>query len=128
MFSPLHFLNISDLATVENFNAKIGRIEKKRPALATKRIQAVLRYACKRRKPDSTIDGKPLLQLPPKTITSNVLKFDDDEHKVYLMIEQRARARFNRYLRAGTVMKHFSGILAMITRSASCPTRTAAAF
>jgi len=116
LYSPFYFLNISELSVWANFRDKIKRIEKRRPDLAVKRIQAVLKYACKRRTADSKIDGQPILTLPEKTTIKRTVLFDQDEQSVYDIIEARAIARFNKLLKANTVLKNYAHVLTMILR------------
>jgi SNF2 family DNA or RNA helicase len=116
LFSPLYFLNISELSVWENFRDKVQKLEKRRPDLAVKRVQAVLKYACKRRTADSKIDGQPILTLPPKTLVKRMPAFDQDERTVYDVIEARAIARFNKFLKANTVLKNYAHVLTMILR------------
>lgn len=120
LFSPLYFLNISELSVWENFRDKVKKLEKRRPDLAVKRVQAVLKYACKRRTADSKIDGQPILTLPPKTLVKRMPAFDQDERTVYDVIEARAIARFNKFLKANTVLKNYAHVLTMILRLRQC--------
>ena len=70
------------------------------------------------------LDGKPLIQLPAKNIELIELDFSEEERAVYSMVEQKVRQRdsrspltlqaqdvFNRYRKAGTVMKVRSSAL-----------------
>lgn len=50
---------------------------------ACNRIQAILKFGCLRRTKDTLIDGKPLLQLPEKTVTVLEEDFDEDERGLY---------------------------------------------
>jgi SNF2 family DNA or RNA helicase len=50
---------------------------------ACNRIQAILKFGCMRRTKDTLIDGKPLLQLPEKTVTILEEDFDEDERGLY---------------------------------------------
>jgi len=109
-------LGISELSVWKTFRDKIKSLEKKRPDLAAKRLQAVLKYACLRRTATSQIDGKPILTLPEKTLVKRPGDFDPDERSVYDVIEARAIARFNKYLKANTVLKNYAHVLTMILR------------
>lgn len=42
-----------------------------------------------RRTKDQTIDGKPLIQLPDKTVTIVECEFDDEEKEFYEMVEKK---------------------------------------
>lgn len=102
VFSQFHFVGISEISVYEVFSKKVGRIENKKPTLATKRVQAVLKYCCLRRTADTKIGGLPILNLPPKTITPDVITFEADESTIYQAVEQKAKLRFNRYVRVST--------------------------
>lgn len=51
------------------------------------------------------LDGKPLVELPSKTVELCKLDFSQEERDIYKMVEMKSQAIFNRYLRAGTVLK-----------------------
>lgn len=68
------------------------------------------------------LDGKRLIELPGKTVELVKLEFTEEERDVYTMVrsyvsrccirdtdrpqvEAKTQATFNRYLRAGTVLK-----------------------
>lgn len=72
------------------------------------------------------LDGKRLIELPDKTVNLMKLEFSEEERAVYKMassasaslflngcscfyfqIEARSQATFNRFLRAGTVLKNY---------------------
>ncbi|WRT66925.1 uncharacterized protein IL334_003890 [Kwoniella shivajii] len=116
MYPYLHFLSISPAAKIEYFRGHISRMQKKRPKLATKRMQAIIRPFCIRRNKESELNGQKLLQLPPKNTEVVTLSFTDDERQIYTAIENRFKIRFNSYLRKGTVMKHYSVVLVMLLR------------
>ncbi|WWC61348.1 uncharacterized protein I303_103929 [Kwoniella dejecticola CBS 10117] len=116
VFSYLHFLSISPSARWEHFRGHISQIQKRRPKLATKRMQAILRQCCIRRHKDSELNGQKLLQLKAKNTNIDTLNFTDDERQIYTAIENRFQVRFNSYLKRGTVMKHYSVVLVMLLR------------
>ena len=51
------------------------------------------------------LDGKPLITLPSKTVNLRKLEFGIEERAIYKMVEAKSQQIFNRYLRAGTVLK-----------------------
>lgn len=51
------------------------------------------------------LDGKRLIELPSKDIVMNKLVFSEEERDIYNMVEAKSQATFNRFLRAGTVLK-----------------------
>ena len=70
-----------------------------------------------------TLDGRPLIELPPKEISVVKLEFTPEEREIYHMVrnagfesecscaeriwqvEAKSQAIFNRFLRTGTVLK-----------------------
>ncbi|KAL2269056.1 hypothetical protein VTJ83DRAFT_3902 [Remersonia thermophila] len=83
---------------------------------AMRKLQAVLKAIMLRRTKTSTIDGQPILRLPPKTEESTSVVFSDDERAFYRALESRYQVLFNKYVRAGTVGKHYSSILVLLLR------------
>ena len=59
-----------------------------------------------RRQKNTKLDGEPIIKLPNKEIKLVKLEFSPEEREVYKMAETRNQAIFNRYLRAGTVLKY----------------------
>ena len=91
--------------------------------LAVQRLQAIITTFLLRRMKDSKLDGKRLIELPEKNVGMVQLEFSPEERDVYKMVivqcvqsksllilwkqvEIRSQARFNKFLRAGTVLKY----------------------
>ena len=74
--------------------------------LAVARLQTIMLTFLLRRKKDSMLDGKRLIELPEKEVKLIKLEFSKEEREIYQMVEARSQAKFNRYLRAGTVLKY----------------------
>ncbi|KAK4042477.1 P-loop containing nucleoside triphosphate hydrolase protein [Parachaetomium inaequale] len=83
---------------------------------AMRKLQAVLKAMMLRRMKNSMIDGKPILELPPKTENTEHVVFSDDERQFYQDLETRSQVQFNKFLRAGTVGKNYSNILVLLLR------------
>ncbi|KAH7924689.1 hypothetical protein BV22DRAFT_1012721 [Leucogyrophana mollusca] len=98
------------------FNNHVAKYEKRNPNLASKRLQAMFQVMLLRRKKDSTLDGKKLIELPPKNVQLEKLAFSQEERDIYKMVEVRSQARFNRFLKAGTVLKNYTQVLVMLLR------------
>lgn len=77
---------------------------------AMQRVQALLKAVCLRRTKKCKVDGKPILELPPRNVDVVHTPFSDDERGFYNALEQRTRERFNAYVKAGTVMKNYSNV------------------
>ena len=75
--------------------------------LATKRLQAILQTCILRRRKDTELDGRRLVELPPKEVVLTKLEFSQDERDIYKAVETQSQIKFNKYLRAGTVLKNY---------------------
>ena len=60
-----------------------------------------------RRRKDTELDGRRLVELPPKEVVLTKLEFSQDERDIYKAIETQSQIKFNKYLRAGTVLKNY---------------------
>lgn len=69
--------------TIVDFSA---RYEKKNPTLATNKLQTIFKLVLLRRKKDSQLDGKRLIELPDKTVTLQKLEFTEEERAIYQMV------------------------------------------
>lgn len=81
-----------------------------------KQLQVLLKAVLLRRTKTSTIDGKPILQLPGRTTEEVHAIFNEDEQEFYSSLEARTQAQFNRYLDAGSVGRNYSSILVLLLR------------
>ena len=115
----------------EDFRDSVHSCQQRRPKLATTRAQvsrttpyiaraecnkALLRKVMLRRNKGSEINGKKILQLPEKTVERVYLELSKDERAIYDSVEARARVRVNKYMRNGTVLKHYHVVLVMLMR------------
>ena len=83
---------------------------------AMQKLQALLKAILLRRTKKSKIDGRPILSLPPKTITAQNAVFSDDERAFYDALEQKSQLTFNKYLKKGKLGNNYSGILVLLLR------------
>jgi SNF2 family DNA or RNA helicase len=79
-------------------------------------LRVVLKAIMLRRMKDSKIDGKPILQLPPKTEVIQNCVFSADEEAFYKELETKSQVTFNKYLRQGTIGKNYSHVLVLLLR------------
>ncbi|EKM56552.1 uncharacterized protein PHACADRAFT_207772 [Phanerochaete carnosa HHB-10118-sp] len=112
-YGLLRFLQYRPWYDWSEFNSHISRLEKKRPELATQRLQAIFAAMLLRRKKDSLLDGKRLIELPTKEVVLQMLEFTKEEREIYQMAR---RAIFNKFLRAGTVLKNYHQVLVLLLR------------
>ncbi|RAL68550.1 hypothetical protein DID88_007276 [Monilinia fructigena] len=79
-----------------------------------KRLQGVLKAILLRRTKKSQIDGKPIINLPPKVEEIAHVVFSNDEQEFYQSLENKTQLQFNKYKKAGTVGKNYSNILVLL--------------
>lgn len=126
LFSLIKFLKIKPYHEQKEFNKTFGsltpRTGRGRTAgeyaktKAMDALRVLLKAIMLRRMKSSTLDGKPLVTLPPKTEAVAHVEFSEDERKFYTDLESKTRITFNKYLRAGTVGKNYSNILVLLLR------------
>ncbi|KAF8809842.1 SNF2 family DNA-dependent ATPase [Phlegmacium glaucopus] len=98
------------------FNTYVARVQFDDAPLAGSRAQAILKPILLRRTKNSRLEGKPLLELPPKEIEIVKLQFSDDERQIYNDFENSTKLQLNKFIRAGTLLKHHAAVLVMILR------------
>lgn len=84
------------------------------------RLQLIFRECLIRRKKDSTLEGRKLIELPPKDYFNPEYQFSEEELEIYNFLQARSRAIFNKFLRQGTVLKNYSQVLVLLLRLRQC--------
>ncbi|KAL8286684.1 hypothetical protein RQP46_004212 [Phenoliferia psychrophenolica] len=116
LFPLFRFLQVKPWFVWKDWREHVMVYEKKNPDMAGKRAQAVLSRHCLRRKKTTQLDGKDLVTLPNKTVELKVLEFTAEEREIYTFVETRAQVTFNKFLKAGTVLKNYASVLVMLLR------------
>ena len=80
------------------------------------KLQVLLKAILLRRTKKSMIDGKPILNLPPRKTEPRHATFSEDESQFYQALQTQTQLQFNRYLKAGTVGRNYSNILVLLLR------------
>jgi SNF2 family DNA or RNA helicase len=83
---------------------------------AMRKLQAVIKAILLRRTKTSLIDGKPIINLPPKTEEIQHVVFSEEEQEFYNSLENKVQIQFNKYMRANTVGKNYSNVLVLLLR------------
>lgn len=84
------------------------------------RVQVLLKVVMLRRQKSSVVDGKPILQLPPKHAAVDNVEFSDDEQELYNALEKKSQLQFNKYLKNNSVTgkttysKHFATLFGVL--------------
>ncbi|KAL5514334.1 hypothetical protein ACEPAG_2422 [Sanghuangporus baumii] len=123
-YGPFRFLRLNPWDNREEFYDHIIRMSKKCPDLCSKRLQTIFATCLLRRRKDSMLDGKRLVELPPKDVQLVKLEFTPEEQEIYHAVETRSQMKFNRYLRAGTVLKNYAHVLLLLLRLRQVCTHT----
>ncbi|KAF9468325.1 SNF2 family DNA-dependent ATPase [Collybia nuda] len=99
-----------------DFNEHVAKVQFDDAPLAGSRAQAILKPILLRRTKNSTIEGKPILELPPKEIELVKLQFSEEERDLYDCFEKRTKLRLNKFIRERTLVKNHAVVLVMILR------------
>ncbi|KZP27972.1 hypothetical protein FIBSPDRAFT_917816 [Athelia psychrophila] len=100
----------------DSFNEYIAKTQIEDPPLAGLRAQGILQPLMLRRTKNSTLEGEPIIKLPPKSIELVTLDFSAEERDVYDSFERRSKIQLNRFIRNHSIMKNHAIILVMILR------------
>ncbi|KAG9127974.1 hypothetical protein FRC07_006764, partial [Ceratobasidium sp. 392] len=116
LYGIIRYLHFSPFDNWKNFKHFITGIQRDDPQLAGRRAQALLKLCLLRRTKTSRLDNKPLILLGSKAVELEWLTFSADEREIYDSVEARQQQQFNKFLKAGTVMKNYSAVLVMLLR------------
>ncbi|KAG8055185.1 hypothetical protein GUJ93_ZPchr0001g30469 [Zizania palustris] len=86
------------------------------PINGYKKLQVVLKTVMLRRTKATMLDGKPIISLPPKTVSLKTVDFTSEERSFYNTLEAESREQFKEYAAAGTVKQNYVNILLMLLR------------
>lgn len=120
IFALIRFLNIPPYNKWERFSEDIVRPlrnwdgDMKGDGML--KLQALFRSFTLRRTKDSRLDGKPIIQLPPRIDKPSFVDFNDEQRAFYKALEVRQQLKFNKYLINGAVMKNYIHILILLLR------------
>ena len=120
LYPLLRFIGISPWSDSKYFNTQFTKpLKSQSPAArnqAMKKLQVLLKAVLLRRTKKSLIDGKPILDLPPKNTEHQIAEFSRDEISLYRSLETKSQLQFNKYLKAGLVGKNYSNVLILLLR------------
>ncbi|KAM4063413.1 zinc finger, c3HC4 type (RING finger) domain-containing protein [Hirsutella rhossiliensis] len=119
LFSLVQFLHIKPYCVWENFRQAFGilcGLKGDAKSVAMSRLRALLKAIMLRRKKDSQLNGKPILNLPSKDESIVYAKLSPDERGFYKQLEQKSQVLFSKYLREGSIGKNYSNILVLLLR------------
>ncbi|XP_068640217.1 helicase-like transcription factor CHR28 isoform X2 [Aristolochia californica] len=116
LYSYFRFLRYDPYATYKSFCATIKYPISKNSIHGYMKLQAVLKTVMLRRTKETQIDGRPVLQLPPKSVSLKKVNFSPQERAFYSSLEADFRSQFKKYADEGTVNQNYANILLMLLR------------
>ncbi|KAG1773367.1 P-loop containing nucleoside triphosphate hydrolase protein [Suillus placidus] len=90
----------------ESFKQYIAKAQQEDAPLAAMRAQEILKPLLLRRTKEARLEGKLILQLPPKNIELVTLEFSADERQLYDDFEKKSHIQINRFIKRGTLLKN----------------------
>lgn len=81
-----------------------------------RKLQILLKATLLRRTKSSTIDGRPLLTLLPKSIELIYVIFDDEEHVFYKKLEAQSQLQIRRYVNENNFGSYYTNLLVLLLR------------
>ncbi|KAI0693693.1 SNF2 family N-terminal domain-containing protein [Cerioporus squamosus] len=116
IFSLIKFLRISPLNDWPTFNTQIAKpVKAGRPVRALKRLQVVLRAIMLRRTKATIINGKPIIDLPPRLVNVVECEFEHLEREFYNSVEQKVQTSLEK-LQQGDINKAYTSVLVLLLR------------
>ncbi|KAK0390823.1 hypothetical protein NLU13_0326 [Sarocladium strictum] len=119
LYSLLKFLQIRPYNAWNSFRQSFGVLFGKQgdsKSTAMRRLRVLLKAILLRRKKNSLIDGKPIVELPEKTEEVTYAELSTDERDFYSQLESKSQVIFNKYLREGSVGKNYANVLVLLLR------------
>jgi hypothetical protein len=120
LYPQIRFLRISAYQLWPSFNQQFVKPLKSNQNYMNERgmlrLQALIKSFTLRREKTTIVDGKPIVNLPPKHVNIRAVEFSDAEHELYKAIETKSQITLNAYLKKGTVSNNYANILVMLLR------------
>ncbi|KAJ6525458.1 SNF2 family DNA-dependent ATPase [Mycena vulgaris] len=118
LFSLLKFLRVKPLNDWERFNTQIAKPVKsgKGAGRAMKRLQVVLQQIMLRRTKTQQLNGKALVDLPPRTVEVISCAFDPSEQAFYTALETKMGDVIEKIMRQNGGGSAYIGVLLLLLR------------
>jgi SNF2 family DNA or RNA helicase len=69
-----------------------------------------------RRRKDHMLNGKPILELPERTVEVVQCEFDPEEYAFYMALESKMSTEVDKLMNAGEAQKNYTNIIVMLLR------------
>ncbi len=117
LFSLLKFLRVEPWGDFSFFNSFVCKPFQAKSTKALDVVQVILESVLLRReKRMKDKDGRPIVELPPKTIEVRELEFSPIERRIYDNVYRRAFMQYATLKANGTVTRNFSVIFSVLMR------------
>jgi DNA repair protein RAD5 len=117
VFSLLHFLKAEPYSEYPWWSRVILKPIKNKDEKGLQRLQMILEAIMLRRTKDQKIDdGKPIVALPPRTITLTAVEFNQEESELYQQLWNSSKNQVAHFIEAGTLMENYAHILELLLR------------
>jgi len=117
LYSLLKFLQIRPLNDWQTFNEQINKpVKAGRQVRAMKRLHVILKAVMLRRRKDHILNGKPILQLPERTVNVVQCEFDPEEYAFYMALESKMSTEVDKLMNAGEAQKNYTHVLVMLLK------------
>ncbi|KAK1257054.1 hypothetical protein QJS04_geneDACA019216 [Acorus gramineus] len=116
LYSYFRYLKYDPYSGYKSFCCTIKHPISRNASTGYKKLQAVLKTVMLRRTKGTLIDGKPIVDLPPKSICLKKVDFSQEERDFYARLEADSRKQFKAYAAAGTVKQNYANILLLLLR------------
>ncbi|KIY68112.1 hypothetical protein CYLTODRAFT_351900 [Cylindrobasidium torrendii FP15055 ss-10] len=116
LFSLFKFLHVKPYHEIERFNVDIAKPFKSGHGMnrALKRLQAVLHAVMLRRRKDTIINGKKLIELPPRELEIVACSFSAEEQRFYDNLANQMDVKLNDMESEGRA--NYMGVLLLLLR------------
>jgi SNF2 family DNA or RNA helicase len=116
----VHFCRIKPFSNPDRFKNEISNpianLHEGTRKKGMQKLHALISATMLRRTKYSQLDGKPIISLPERTTEATNVEFDEEEQNFYTALETQTQLTFNRYMKAGTVMKNYANVLVLLLR------------
>ena len=117
LYSLLRFLRVEPWGDVRFFNSFLAKPFASQNAKVLDIVQAILASILLRREKHTPgPDGRPIVEIPPKTLDTQYLTFSQTERDIYMSVYDRARMRYRELASQGLIGKNVSMIFAVLMR------------
>jgi SNF2 family DNA or RNA helicase len=106
----------------DHFNEYVAKVQNEDAPLAGARAREILKPLILRRTKGSMLEGRPILELPPKEVEMVTLEFSQEERDIYDSFEKQSQIQVNRFIRNNTLVKNNAAVLVSSSHIlTSCP-------